>query len=400
VTLGIIILRSLRQHGVPTTMTALGIALGAGLLFAVWTLQREARAAFDAVAGEFDAVLGARGSPLQLVLNAVFHLESSPGNLPWADVEEVRQHPAVRRAIPIAVGDNYLGYRLVGTVPEMFSDPNTSAGSWVVRQPGRFFDPMRREAVVGSFAARKLRLRLGDTFHPYHGLVFDERQRHAERYTVVGILEPTGTPADRVLWIPLAGIQNMSGHDPSSATEVSAVLLKLTSPAVGFQLDLVYNRRGNRLTFAWPTARIVSDLFARISWVDRVLGLVAWLVGLVATLGVFTSLYGSMTQRRRDIAILRALGAPKRTVFGAVMGEAIAVSGIGTLLGFGVAALVLQLAGTVIRAQTGVVIQAWPDPAALLVGLVIFLILGGLAGLVPAVQAYRTPVADYLAPTS
>jgi putative ABC transport system permease protein len=398
--LGLIIIRSLRQHGMATLMTAMGIALGAGLLLAVWTLQRETRTAFDAVAGGFDGVLGARGSKLQLVLNGIFHLESSPGNVGWSDVEDVRRHPAVRRAIPIAVGDNYLGYRLVGTVLEMFEADGRSATQWVVRPGGRLFDPERREAVLGSFAAARLRLRIGDTFHPYHGLVFDERERHAERYTVVGVLEPTRTPSDRVIWIPLAGIQHMSGHDPALAEDVSAVLVELISPAAGFQLDLLYNRRGTRLTFAWPTARIVSDLFGKISWVDRALGMVAWLVGGVATLGVFTSLYSSMAQRRREIAILRALGAPRRTVFGAIMGEAIAVSAIGTLMGLVVAMAILWGAAWVLRAQTGVVIEPVPALDAVLVGFVAFLGLGALAGLAPAVQAYRTPVADYLAPVS
>jgi len=80
---------------------------------------------------------------------------------------------------------------------------------------GRFFDPTLREAVVGNFVARRLGLKLGDTFHPYHGLIFDEKNQHSETYLVVGLLKPSNTPADRVIWIPLEGVQKMTGHDPT-----------------------------------------------------------------------------------------------------------------------------------------------------------------------------------------
>jgi putative ABC transport system permease protein len=169
------------------------------------------------------------------------------------------------------------------------------------------FDPTRREAVVGSFVAQKMGLKPGDTFHPYHGLIFNEQDQHSETYVVVGVLKPSNTPADRVIWIPLAGIQKMSGHDPKAATDVSAVLVKLKGGvATGFRLDLMYNKQGNRLTFAWPIGQVMADLFSKIGWFDRVLELVAYLVALVATASILASIYNSMNERRREIAILRA----------------------------------------------------------------------------------------------
>src|SRR5690348_10939719 len=114
-TLALIVLRSLRQHALSTAVTALSVALAAGLLMSVWVAQQQSRATFINSGGGFDAVLGARGSKLQLVLNAVFHLEASPGNLAWSDYLEIRKNPAVELAVPLAVGDNYRGYRLAGT---------------------------------------------------------------------------------------------------------------------------------------------------------------------------------------------------------------------------------------------------------------------------------------------
>ena len=135
---------------------------------------------------------------------------------------------------------------------------------------------------MGSFVARKLGLKVGDIFHPFHGLVYDEKNQHAETYHVTGILAPSNTPADKVIWIPLHGLQTMSGHDPRAATDVSAVLIQLRSPSSGFMLDMMYNKQGNRLTFAYPVGSIMAELFQKISWFDQVLALVAYLVAVVS----------------------------------------------------------------------------------------------------------------------
>lgn len=396
-----IVFKSLRQHALSTSVTALSIALASGLLMAVWAVKAQSRATFTGQTAGFDAVLGARGSQLQLVLNSLFHVEASPGNLAWQDYLDIKKDPRVAQAIPIAVGDNYRGYRLVGTLPGMLTDVEYAPGrKFVVRSPGRLFDPQLREAVVGSFAAQRLGLRYGDKFQPYHGLIFDENSQHVETYVVVGVLEPSNTPADRVIWIPLEGLQRMAGHDPKAATDVSAVLVKLRSPIAGKQLEMLYNKQGNRLTFAWPIGTIIAQLFDKIAWFDRVLALVAWLVALVATGSILASIYNSMNERRRDIAILRALGARRRTVFGAVVLEAAGISAIGVVAGFVIYGGIMAGAAAVIRSQTGVVldplawnpVMAWAPPG--------MIALGALAGVVPAVKAYRTDVAEHLAPTS
>src|SRR6266481_4582365 len=119
-TLWLIVYKSLRQHALSTIVTALSIALAGGLLMSVWVVKEQSQAIFTGVNAGFDAVLGARGSKLQLVLNAIFHLEASPGNLAWSDFLDIQKNPNVALAVPLAVGDNLRGYRLVGTVPELF----------------------------------------------------------------------------------------------------------------------------------------------------------------------------------------------------------------------------------------------------------------------------------------
>src|SRR6187549_1236461 len=123
-----LIYRSLRQHALSTLVTAGSIALAAGLLLTVWVVKTQSQAVFAATNSGFDAVLGARGSKLQLVLNAVFHLESSPGNIAAADYEMIRRHPAIKTAIPIAVGDSFAGWRIAGTTEALFNDVEYAPG--------------------------------------------------------------------------------------------------------------------------------------------------------------------------------------------------------------------------------------------------------------------------------
>jgi putative ABC transport system permease protein len=397
-----LIYRSLRQHLLATIVTAASIALASGLLLTVWVVKTQSAAVFAATNSGFDAVLGARGSKLQLVLNAIFHLEASPGNITAADFEMIRRQREVKAAIPIAVGDNFKGWRIVGTVDQLFTDIEYLPGRHYVLEPGgRLFAIGKLEAVVGSYAARKLGWKLGTTFRPYHGLAYDPNgEQHEEVYTVVGVLEPTNTPVDRVIWIPLEGVQTMKGHNPLAATDLSAVLIKLRAPEAGMMLNLRLNGQGGKLTLAYPIGTIVAELFNKIAWFDQVLTLVAWLVAVVAAGSVLTSIYNSMSARARDIAILRALGARRRTVFGAVVGEAAAIGVLGSAGGFAVFAGLALLVASIIQAQTGVVLQPLQWNPVFWWGPAVFVGMCVLGGIVPAIKAYRVSVAETIAPVS
>jgi len=403
--IGNLIYRSLRQHALSTLVTAGSIALAAGLLLTVWTVKTQSQTVFAATNSGFDAVLGARGSKLQLVLNAIFHLESSPGNIAAADYEALRRNPmigrAIKTAIPIAVGDSYHGWRIVGTTEQLFAEVEYAPGRRYAFAPGgRNFKLAATEAVVGSYVAHKLGWKLGTTFHPQHGVTEGAEHDHDELYTVVGILEPTNTPVDRVIWIPLEGLQTMSGHNPLAKTEISAVLIQLNAPTAGLMASNMINASGGKLTFAYPIGTIVAELFNKISWVDKVLTLIAWLVAVVASASVLVSIYNSMSARQRDIAILRALGARRRTVFGAIVGEAAVIGILGAIAGFAVFAALAAGVAAMIQGQTGVVLDPlkwnpvfWWGPATF-VGLCV------LGGFVPAFKAYRVPVAETITPVS
>lgn len=202
----LIVRRSLRQHVVSTTITVGMAALATGLVLAVFCIQAQTYAAFTGAPTGYDAVLGARGSQLQLVLNAVFHLEGSTGTVPWTLYEELERDPRVALAVPYATGDSYQGFRVVGTTSTFHEVAYRDGESFEVADGGRFFDPARAEAVLGSSAARKTGLTIGSTFHPSHGLDEHGAGTHEEEYVVTGVLRPTNTPADRVIWIPIEGV--------------------------------------------------------------------------------------------------------------------------------------------------------------------------------------------------
>lgn len=414
----LIVRRSLRQHAFSTSVTVVSTALAAGLVMSVFSIQRQTEQAFTGGPIGFDAVLGARGSQLQLVLNTVFHLETSPGNIPWRMYEEIRKRPYVELAIPYAVGDNYHGYRIVGTTPELFERFEYQAGRRFRVQPGgSFFDPLRAEAVIGSFVAEKTGLRVGSTINPYHGLTFDPSAKHADEYVVVGVLEPTNSPSDRVIWIPIEGIFRMSGHQlrgsgetyvpargeaiPDEHKEVSAVMLKLKSPQAGMLLDQEVNKQGKTATVAWPIGTVMADLFSKMGWVTRILQLVAYLVVVVAAASICAAIYNTINERRREFAILRALGARRATVHAAIVLESSVIAVIGSLVGYAVYAAILAGAAVVVRQQTGVVLEAWRSfPAELWATPIVMTLLGAAAGAVPAMKAYATDVASNLTPTS
>jgi putative ABC transport system permease protein len=177
-------------------------------------------------------------------------------------------------------------------------------------------------------------------------------------------------------------------------------LLQLRAATAGFMLDVMFNKQGNRLTFAYPVGAIVAELFQKISWFDRVLELVAYLVALVAAGSVLASIYNSMSARQRDLAILRAMGAKRRTIFGAVVLEAGVIGALGAVAGFVIYFGLLTGVATLIRAQTGVVLEVWKWQPVLVVCPAAMIGLCALGGVVPALKAYRTPVAETLAPVS
>ncbi len=396
-----IIRNSLRQHALSTGVTALSISLATGLLMSIVTLKKESMKSFMTINSGYDAVMGSRGSELSLVLFSVFHMDKAPGTLPSEEYEYLKG-PAnkryIKRAVPIVVGDNFRNFRIVGTTREFFEVAYQSARKHELITPGRMFEETVQEAVIGNHVARKLGLRVGDTFQPYHGLV-EGGEKHETDYLVVGILKPSNTPADHVIWIPLKGALNMPGHRVAAATDISAILIQFTAPTLGAEFAEKVNK-GTRDKTVAMIAPTVTRFFLRFEWLGVLLSGMAVLVALVGAGGILASLYNTMNERRREIAILRALGARRSTVFSTILLESTTITVLGVIIGFAFYFSFVAIAAYYITQTSGVVINPLQFNWVMVYAPMVIVALGTLAGTLPAIKAYRTNVASNLIPQS
>jgi len=396
-----ILRNSLCQHALSTGVTALSISLATGLLMSIVTLEKESMKSFTTINSGYDAVMGSRGSELSLVLFSVFHMDKAPGTLPSEEYEYLKG-PAnkryIKRAVPIVVGDNFRNFRIVGTTREFFEVAYQSARKHELITPGRMFEETVQEAVIGNHVARKLGLRVGDTFQPYHGLV-EGGEKHETDYLVVGILKPSNTPADHVIWIPLKGALNMPGHRVAAATDISAILIQFTAPTLGAEFAEKVNK-GTRDKTVAMIAPTVTRFFLRFEWLGVLLSGMAVLVALVGAGGILASLYNTMNERRREIAILRALGARRGTVFSTILLESTMITVLGVIIGFAFYFSFVAIAAYYITQASGVVINPLQFNWVMVYAPMVIVALGTLAGILPAIKAYRTDVASNLIPQS
>jgi len=411
-----------------TGLTILSVAMAVGLISAILTVRDETRARFEEEQQAYDIVVG-EGSPLQLVLNAVYFLDNPTGAIPYEDYERIKAHEDVTYAFPVGLGDTYKGFRIVGTVREMFEYPwETVDGQ--DRYPfqiadGKFFDaPM--QAVLGYHVAQTTGLKVGDTFAGIHGSIdlgaaAEYTHDHAP-YTVVGVLKASGTSNDRALFVDLRSVWDLHpdhdeeetppavvaddhadhehevhAEDPAHEHEdhgdtVTAVLVDLYSPAQRFAFQ-GWVREELKLTAGIPVVQIMTLYNKILGPAVVVMIAVGYVVVIISALSILIGLYLSIIQRRRDLAIMRALGASAYEIFGAVMIEALLVTlmgiGSGWVLGKGVA---LGL-GQYMERSYGFTIAGLRTSQEELGFFAIVAVVGLIAGILPAWQAYRTDVA-------
>ncbi|MCH7910642.1 MAG: ABC transporter permease, partial [Candidatus Hydrogenedentes bacterium] len=359
----------------------------------------------------YDIVVGPPGSPLQLVLNAVYFLDNPTGVMAYEDYERLKQHEDVVNAFPVGLGDTYRGFRIVGTEREIFDYPWTHPVTGEDRYPfrlkeGKFFDaPM--EAVVGNRVARNLGLKLGDTFSGTHGsielpddvAVFDHSD---ETYTVVGILNPSGTSNDRAIFVSLSSVWDLHAEHDETDSElnredklITAILVDLYSPALRFSF-LDYVMAEYKATAAIPVIQIMN-LYNQILGPAVVLMMaVGYVVVVISALSILIGLYLSIIQRKRDLAIMRALGAGASDIFGAVLIEAFLVTIFGIAFGWVLGKTVSVGLGIYMGQHYGFAISGLSTSSEEIGFFAIVAFVGLIAGILPAWQAYQTDIAKNL----
>ncbi len=405
----------LRRRPLSSALTALYVGLGTALALLVVVGRDSTERSFSGAARGYDLLLApTHGSGLQATLSTLFFVDAPAGTLPFEVLGRVRADPRTRVAVPYVLGDSFLGHRVVGTTSDHFRVLSDASGRPLGEGvTGRLFaDGEAFEAVIGSLVARKAGLALGDAVQVTHGIV-GAAHVHAERWTVVGILRPTGTPQDRAIFIPLETFYDIEGHAEPAAPaagggaapapaeaghaerRLSAIGLRLTTPALRIQVFDEHRRGTKDAQPVMPHDEVLKLLTTVVEPVHRGFRWMAALVLLVGGLGILVGLSNALQGRRREIAVLRALGARPLHVFGVLLLESVLLcllgGGVGLLLGHGAVAALAPAALT----EYGVRLSAepWPLDAFLLLGLAG---LGVLVGLWPAWRGLRTPVASNL----
>ena len=391
----------------------LGLGIGTIVLLILFSAALEQRLTRDARG--IDLVVGAKGSPLQLILSSVYQADFPTGNIPLAEAERWRRHPLVERAIPLALGDNLAGFRIVGTehaYPLHYGATLAAGRLWQA--------PF--EATIGARVAGDTGLGPGDRFVGSHGLAGGGAEHGAHPYTVVGVLAPSASVLDRLVLTPIASVWEAHGmipeehdeheeheehaeedhagltaapSDPVRPLEITSLLLRYRSPLGAVQLPRLVNQE-SALQAASPaleSARLLALVGIGLDTV-RAFGL---LLVASAGLGVLIALSNAMQERRYDLAVMRTLGASRRTLFAQPLLEGLILAAGGALLGllFGHGAALLL--GRLLPAarDMGLTGLLWRPEELYLVALALGV--GLLAALIPAIQAYRTDIAATLA---
>ena len=403
--------KSLRNRGLTASLTVLSIALAVMLLLGVERLRSASHESFAATLSGTDLVVGARASPMHLLLYSVFRIGSPTNNLSWDSYRAVAARPEVAWTIPLSLGDSHRGFRVLGTTQAYFDHYRYGRGRPLQLLHGAAFRSTH-DAVLGADVAERVGYKVGDTLIVAHGIGdvgFAMHDTHPFR--VSGVLARTGTPVDSTVHVTLDALDELHAdvshaRDPFAALleepearpggqrTISAALIGLKSRAAAMSVQRwINNYSGEPLTAILPGV-VLQELWEVAGLLERTLFAVSALVVAVGLGGMLVALLTGLTERRREMAVLRSVGARPVHVFALMLGEAACLTLLGIALG--VAALYLGLiAGhDWIAARLGLfVVVGWPS--AYEFELMALVAAAGLSiGLVPAWHIYRHSLAD------
>ena len=391
-------------------------SLGVGLVSLMLLVTRQLEEKFEKNLAGIDLVIGAKGSPLQLILSGMYHIDAPTGNIPISEVRPFLnpRHPLIQRAVPLSLGDSYRNYRIVGTTPAFFDLYQATIAE------GRSFENAM-EAVAGAEAASSLGLKIGDTFHSSHGLAEDEDMEHEEStFTLCGILKPTGSVADQLILTPAQSIWSVhdhgsvfeeaeaEDHEEHETIDIARPLTDypdkdITSLLIQFKgrniqtLNMQRSINENTDLQAATPAIEITRLYALLGLGADALRWLAFVIIAVSGLSIFISLYSSLKERKYELALMRTMGASPFTLFALIILEGLFLAAMGYLIGILLSHGGMQLLAGFMKdayryAFTGT--QFLKEEGFLLLGA---LAVGFLASVIPAFQASHTDIHETLA---
>lgn len=401
---------SLMNRKTSTWLTLLAIAVSTLLLLGVERVRTQTQENFANTISGTDLIVGPRTGSTQLLLSSVFHIGAMTNAIRWESYEYLQKLPGVAWHIPIALGDSFAGYPVVATTPAYFDHFRYANQQPLKLLQGSWFsedDPIG--AVVGVEVAQRMNLTVGAELtisHGAGGISFSDHDTHA--FVVRGVLAATATPADQAIYIPLAGLGLVHGefiddasHEHEHAHEppvysLSAVLIGLTNKPLALRLQRQINTYGGEPLTAIMPGLALTELWRTLNLFEKALFAVSTLVVATGLLGMLTTLLASLRERRREMAVLRAIGAGPLTIFGLLVSEAFLLTLAGVGLGIGLLFLIVHLGSNLLLEHTGMLLRATPLTTAELTLTGAIVVAGVLLSLIPAWRAYRNALADGL----
>nr|MBI1231962.1 FtsX-like permease family protein [Cytophagales bacterium] len=387
-----------------TSLNILLLALGLAIITVLLLMQEQFENKMTKDAVGIDLVIGAKGSPLQLVLSSVYHIDFPTGNIALEEAIGVSRNRLIKNTIPLGMGDNYRGFRIVGTNHDylaLYGVTFSAGSSWTLP-----FD-----VVIGQNVAKKLELTVGDTFVGSHGIGSASHDHDEHDYKVVGIMAQSGSVVDQLILTSMESVwyTHDEGHDhekmqlPVATTgfpqteedrEITSLLVEYRNPIAAVQLPRFINSRSS-LQAASPSFEI-SRLFELLGIGVTLIQSLAIIIIIISGLGIFIALYNSLKERKYDLAVMRTVGASKGVLFLHILLEGVLLTFLGSLLGLFIGHLFLFI--LVVSYDQGAIAGLRADVFLVEeVYLVLFaMIIGVLASLIPAWSAYRTDIAKQL----
>ena len=378
-------------------LNVLLLGLGLGSMTFLLLVGHQLGRAFDRDLAGIDAVVGAKGSPMQLILSGVLHMDVPPGNIPLAAVRALEKHPLVESIIPLSLGDNLRGFRVVGTSHQYISHYQATLAE------GRLWDaPM--QVVVGASVARQLKLALGATFAGAHGLGNGGHLHGDSLYTVVGILGPSGTVLDRLILTDTASVwkvhEDYTAQDDSDRAameeerEITMALVRYKTPMAAMSFPRFVNTT-TEMQAAAPALEI-TRMLTMLGLGTDVLRAFAGVLLLTAGLSVFIALWSAVRERRADLALLRMLGARPAKIAALLLAEALWLGLLASVVGLLQGQAFALALGYFLQLDQSLLIGGvvWPPELAVVPCLALGVSL--VSALLPALGAYRVSVFELL----
>ncbi len=389
------------------------LALGIAVITILLLLNNQLQQKISENSKGIDLVIGAKGSPLQLILCNIFHVDFPTGNIKLNEAERFAKHRLVKKAIPLALGDSYKNFRIIGTnqdYTELYGS-KLAQGNW-------WKDDL--DIVAGASVAETLGLKMGDTFASSHGLTTDGHDHDNAKYVVKGIMKKKGNVLDNLLFTNIASVWKVhdtheegdhENHardtiaDPSplvpsvsrgdSTKEITSLLIQYRNPIAAIQLPRIINSQSNMQAAspAFETARLFSILGVGV---DVLMGF-AYVLIFISGLSIFIALYNSLKERQYDLAIMRSMGASRAKLFTSVLMEGAALTFIGSLFGILLGHAVLYAFTQLVEASEKTGVSAFVFYREELFIVIGSIVLGTVCSLIPAWQAYRTDIHKVLA---